>query len=202
MEIITILASNISLFLYKNNIVDRHDLEIYQYGFEMIISTILGFIITLIIGIILNMSLLSIAYYIIFVFLRQLTGGYHANTYLKCNTLFAIITFTTLGTTKLLCKVGKYNMILLLIIVLFSLFVVLRYAPVENPNKSLGQKQIKQNRKVSLFSFAFFNLLSFILYFSMIKASLLISLTLLNITLLIVISKLKEGDVCDEKEHS
>ncbi len=25
MEIITILASNISLFLYKNNIVDRHD---------------------------------------------------------------------------------------------------------------------------------------------------------------------------------
>ena len=32
MEIITILASNISLFLYKNNIVDRHDLEIYQYG--------------------------------------------------------------------------------------------------------------------------------------------------------------------------
>ena len=199
MEIITILASNISLFLYKNNIVDRHDLEIYQYGFEMIISTILGFIITLIIGIILNMS---IAYYIIFVFLRQLTGGYHANTYLKCNTLFAIITFTTLGTTKLLCKVGKYNMILLLIIVLFSLFVVLRYAPVENPNKSLGQKQIKQNRKVSLFSFVFFNLLSFILYFSMIKASLLISLTLLNITLLIVISKLKEGDVCDEKEHS
>ena len=199
MEIITILASNISLFLYKNNIVDRHDLEIYQYGFEMIISTILGFIITLIIGIILNMSLLSIAYYIIFVFLRQLTGGYHANTYLKCNTLFAIITFTTLGTTKLLCKVGKYNMILLLIIVLFSLFVVLRYAPVD---KSLGQKQIKQNRKVSLFSFVFFNLLSFILYFSMIKASLLISLTLLNITLLIVISKLKEGDVCDEKEHS
>ena len=61
MESITILASNISLFLYKNNIVDRHDLEIYQYGFEMIISTILGFIITLIIGIILNMSLLSIA---------------------------------------------------------------------------------------------------------------------------------------------
>lgn len=34
MEIITILASNISLFLYKNNIVDRYDFWGIAFGLK------------------------------------------------------------------------------------------------------------------------------------------------------------------------
>lgn len=195
MEIITILGRNISLFLCRNNIISEQDLEIYQYGFETIISTVLGFMITLLIGFILDMQLLSVLYYVIFVFLRQLTGGYHADTYLKCNTIFAIITFITLGITKLLHITGKYSLIFLMILTIFSLLIIWRYAPVENPNKPLDSEQIMRNHKMSLLLSVSLSLLSFILYFAMAEVSLLITLTMFCVSLLIIISKLKKGGV-------
>ncbi|MBO5383677.1 MAG: accessory gene regulator B family protein [Ruminococcus sp.] len=195
MEIITILGRNISLFLCRNNIISEQDLEIYQYGFETIISTVLGFMITLLIGFILDMQLLSVLYYVIFVFLRQLTGGYHADTYLKCNTIFAIITFITLGITKLLHIIGKYSLIFLMILTIFSLLIIWRYAPVENPNKPLDSEQIMRNHKMSLLLSVSLSLLSFILYFAMAEVSLLITLTIFCVSLLIIMSKLKKGGV-------
>lgn len=59
--------------------------EVYQYGFEIIFSTLIGFFITIAIGAVFRMFLVSLVYYFAFVALRQFTGGYHANTYLKCN---------------------------------------------------------------------------------------------------------------------
>ena len=70
---ITFLSKCISHFLCKNNVITEEDFSIYQYGFEIIFSTILGFLITIGIGFLLRMEILSILYYIIFVTLRQLT---------------------------------------------------------------------------------------------------------------------------------
>lgn len=76
---ITNLSNRISIFLLSKKIITLEEIKIYQYGFEMILSTILGFMITLAIGFLLNIKVLSLLYYTIFVLIRQLTGGYHAN---------------------------------------------------------------------------------------------------------------------------
>ena len=100
-KIITFLGKSISHFLCEKKVIAEQEVEVYQYGFEILISTTLGLLITVAIGIVLNMFFLSVLYYVIFVMVRQWTGGYHADSYLKCNITFAGITFFTLGMTKL-----------------------------------------------------------------------------------------------------
>lgn len=48
---ISFLSNFIALFLYKNNIIDKEKIEVCQYGFEIIVSTIIGFLLVLISGI-------------------------------------------------------------------------------------------------------------------------------------------------------
>ena len=55
---ITFLSKCISHFLCKNNVITEEDFSIYQYGFEIIFSTILGFLITIGIGFLLRMEIL------------------------------------------------------------------------------------------------------------------------------------------------
>ena len=102
MNMITILSKSISHFLLERDIIPREEAEIYQYGFETIISTVLGFLIIASLGILFHMFWLALLYYAVFVFLRQLTGGYHADTYFRCNFTFAILSGTLFGVTRLL----------------------------------------------------------------------------------------------------
>lgn len=147
---ITFLGKNISLFLCKKNIIPKEEADIYQYGFETILSTVLGFVITLVMGLAFKMVLLSIIYYGIFVTLRQLTGGYHADSYLKCNIVFSFVTFFVLVMTKLICISQMYTIPLHLLLLLITVICIWHFAPVENLNKPLTLKQKDRNHKTSL----------------------------------------------------
>lgn len=46
-EMIAELSKRMSLFLCKKEIVEQEMAEVYQYGFEIIFSTLIGFFITL-----------------------------------------------------------------------------------------------------------------------------------------------------------
>ena len=50
-EMIAELSKRMSLFLCKKEIVEQEMAEVYQYGFEIIFSTLIGFFITIAIGI-------------------------------------------------------------------------------------------------------------------------------------------------------
>ena len=193
------LSKYISHFLYKNKIVDEDDLSIYQYGFEIIISTLLGFLITILIGIVLKMIFTSILYYIIFVFVRQLTGGYHANSYFKCNLIFAIISFMTLGITKLAVISEQYTFAFYLILLITSLLIIGLYSPVENEFKPLDAKQKKKNHIIGFIFGSLLSIISCILFHFTVKISILITLTLFMISMLIVIERIRKGGKEDEK---
>lgn len=144
--------------------IEELEIEIYRYGFEILISTILGLLITITIGILLRMFFLSVLYYVIFVSVRQLTGGYHATSYLKCNLLFSAVTLYTLGMVKIsymndLYTITKHGLIL--VVVMLSVW---KYAPVENPNKPLTESHMIRNHKISLILIAVLGVLSCILY--------------------------------------
>ena len=147
---ITFFGKSISLFLCRKNIIAKEEIDIYQYGFEAILSTVLGFIITLLIGLAFNMILLSVIYYGIFVTVRQLTGGYHATSYLKCNILFSLVTFFVLGMTRLICISQMYSLVFHMLLLIISAICIWRFSPVENPSKPLTYKQKDRNHKVAM----------------------------------------------------
>lgn len=197
-KMIVSLSKYISNFLNEKKVVSEEDIPVYQYGFEIIISTILGFLIVLGIGILLNMKLLSMLYYIIFVFMRQLTGGYHADTYLKCNLIFGFLSFVTMGITKLAVNTRQYNLIFYLILMGISLAVIWVYSPIENKNKPLDEKQKKKNHILSCIYSCVLSVINCILFKYAVKISILLILTLFMISVLIIISKLLEGEKNNE----
>ena len=85
------LSNYLVRVLLKNEIIEADKIEIYQYGYEIMISTIITFLIVLISGIILNCLPAALLYFGIFVVMRQICGGYHAQHYWSCNTLFAVV---------------------------------------------------------------------------------------------------------------
>ena len=198
MEIITFLSKTISHFLCKNNVIKEQELEIYQYGFEIIISTLLGFLITLLVGLIFQMVLLSVLYYVIFVVLRQLTGGYHADSYLKCNLIFSGVSLFTLGMTKLCYFSNLYTITFHVLILAIVVLSVCKFAPIENPNKPMTEDELKRNHMFSIVLTLILVAASYILFYFQLEISILIAFTLLSISVLILIAKTRKGGASNE----
>ncbi|MGN0631755.1 MAG: accessory gene regulator B family protein [Ruminococcus sp.] len=195
---ITFLSKTISHFLYRNSVINKQELEVYQYGFEIIISTLLGFLITLLVGVVFQMILLSVLYYVIFVVLRQLTGGYHADSYLKCNLVFFGVSLFTLGMTKLCYFSNMYTITFHVLILAIVVLSVCKFAPIENPNKPMTEDELKRNHRFAIVLTLVLAAVSCILFYFQLEISILIAFTLLSISVLIVIAKTVEGGVSNE----
>lgn len=196
------ISKKISLFLCRNNIIENEDIEIYKYGFETICSTIIGFVITFAIGMIFRMFFLSIVYYVIFVTIRQFTGGYHANSYFKCNLTFAVVTTLVFGFTKMAVYSQTYTIPNHILFLVLSFIVILHFVPVENENKPLDQKQKKRNRYIAIVLTLVISVLSCAVYIFSVKTSALMAFTQLSIAVLIVITKLEKGVKEDEEGNT
>ncbi len=196
------LCKVITHFLCRKKIIAQNELEIYQYGFEIIISTIISLVICLTIGIILDISFYSFLFLIIFVPIRSITGGYHADSYLKCNIIFTIVTLFVLGFSKFLWINRGLTFSTNLVTLFVSFIIILIYAPVENKNKPLNKTLKKRNRILSVLATFIIILIDTILYNKFIYFSTIVTLTLVVITLLIVIEKiLSERSENHEENH-
>ena len=78
------LSSKITELLINRDVISSENKELYDYGFFILLSQILYFIIALIFGIIFNVLLQSVVFYIAFQFIRKYAGGYHASTEGRC----------------------------------------------------------------------------------------------------------------------
>ena len=194
------ISKRISLFLCRKNIIKHEDIEIYKYGFETMCSTILGLILTLAIGLTFKMFFLSIVYYVVFVTIRQFTGGYHANSYFKCNLTFAVVTVLVFGFTKMAVYSETYTMPNHILFLFLSFIIVFHFSPIENENKPLDQDQKKRNKKIAVALTLTISILSCALYFFAVQVSALLAFTQLAIAVLIVITKIEIGGEKDAED--
>lgn len=195
------ISKKISLFLCRKSIIKHDDIEIYEYGFETICSTVLGLVITLAIGLIFRMFLLSIAYYIMFVAIRQFTGGYHAKSYFRCNLTFSIVTIFVFSLTKMAVYSKMYTVPNHILFLFLSFIVVFHFAPIENENKPLDQKQKKRNKKIAIALTLVVSLLSCAVYVFSVQTSALLAFTQLAIAVLIVITRIGKGGKKDGEDE-
>lgn len=194
---ISFLSHRIALFLKDNDIVDNETSQVCQYGFEIIISTLVGFLLVVFIGVCCEEFLSAVLFYALFVGIRLSTGGYHASTHLRCKLLLCICCLFTVLTTKKFIE--NYNFMIQTIIILLYLFIVILFAPIEHKNAPLDSFTMKRNRVISIivsFIFAFVIMLG---YFEFKKTAMVSSLTLLVVALLMLLSKLAERRDSDEK---
>ena len=157
------LSKRLTGKLLERNIISEEYYEVYKYGVEIVISSIIGFLLTVAIGTALGMIESSLIYYVIFVSLRKFTGGFHANTYLKCNTVFSVVTTFVLLFSKIssLMNLSWFAFISLYCIAILT-FIWL--APVENPNKPIEKKDKKRSKLISIILSLSLFVLSLLLY--------------------------------------
>ena len=75
----------------KKHIVEVSDAEICQYGLEVILSTGVNFLNVILIGFLLGKTGTAFCYFLILATVRTQTGGYHADTYCRCELLYMVV---------------------------------------------------------------------------------------------------------------
>lgn len=85
------ISEILSNIMVRYNLIERKDLEIYNYGWYQLLILIINIGIIFILGIITKEIISLIIYLTMFSFLRSYAGGYHALTARRC---FAINVFS------------------------------------------------------------------------------------------------------------
>ena len=127
--------------------ITEDERELYIYGFFMLLSHIMYFVLACIFGILFKCFIESIIFYIAFQFIRRYAGGYHAATETRCEILSTLSIFASTGIIKL-SKIHDFKTILL-IITLISVVIIFILCPLDTPEKPLSDKEFKYFRKIS-----------------------------------------------------
>lgn len=150
-------------FLSKNMIIETEYEEVYAYGIEILLSTILNFIVALIIAIISHEFVACLINLTAFVTIRIYAGGYHADTHLRCMTILIGVLLIFIFVIKVISL--KLMMILSPILLIISAVIIFKYAPVEHPNKPLSDKKKLKLRRKALISLSIWILFCICFYF-------------------------------------
>jgi accessory gene regulator B len=121
------------------------DIDIYEYGLEILIADIITFAVTFIVAAILNVVFQTVFYYIAFIGLRRCAGGYHASTRMRC----FVISMSTWLIAMWIIGLSSSLVALSILFSLISCAIIWLFAPVENHNNPLSAAQEKRMKRIS-----------------------------------------------------
>ena len=130
-------------FMLENKIIPEQDKEIYRFGFVLMLRIILNVLTLLFIGTCFNMIVESITFLIFSLMLRSYSGGFHSDNPVICFLISVLATISML----FVIKSGMWSVQFSCALIVLSIGVILRYAPVEHKNKPLEEIERKIYRK-------------------------------------------------------
>ena len=129
--------------LLRDGIISPDDVEIVEYGLENLGSSMLGMLITLLIGYCFDFLLGSFLLWLLILPLRKNAGGFHAKTKVRC-----LMFSTAILLVSIICFVQSgWPVEGYILIMAISAVVIFIMAPVENNNKHLDQTEQKVYRR-------------------------------------------------------
>lgn len=194
------ISVKITNCLLKKDILVCEEKDIYEYGFELLISSALGFLIILTAGLIFNILLESMLFYFIFISVRPFCGGYHADSHLKCKLTFVLTYVIVMFFSRIFA--ANYMLIYNLLVLTVYILSIILYAPIEHPNKPIDKAEIARNRKISIILAFTLSAISIVVSAFSVKYSAIISLTLFSVAMLMIITKLKKEEVLSENNYN
>lgn len=129
--------------LLSKEVIVREEYEIYQFGLEQLLSTMLSLLSVLTIGLILDVLLQSIVFVTAYKFIRQYAGGYHASTPVRCYALSIVTVIIVLSVIKYI----PIQTAVLLILSGLSGIIIWLLAPVDTENKRIDIAEYRYFRK-------------------------------------------------------
>jgi len=131
----------------ENNIVNEKRYILVCFGTELFLITVIKFVGLFILASILGMLKEALIFIIAFSSLRIQAGGIHSNSFWKCFIITNTLTIVSILLTKYFFI--KQGILLLLILLIFSIILVFKYAPVDTPNRIIDESETKKYKKRS-----------------------------------------------------
>ena len=169
----------------RQNVADEEKKEIYIYGIELLVSSLIGAVLILGISIGIGKIWSGVVFLSVFILVRQYTGGYHADTYVRCNAAFVLTYLLTVG-IWIFCRVHDLK-VAVWFILLGAYIIMAVLAPVENKNKPLDDEEVKKYKWKSIVIYSAFIMVVFY------EGCLYIKIILIIIAVLMVLGKFKEN---------
>lgn len=138
------IASRICERLIQNHTIPERKRAVYLYGFEVILSSFVYFLIFLFTSIISKCLTASLFFWLGIFIIRKIAGGHHAKSYLSCHLLFEsnhIIFILLLHFVS--SALYAYIILASLTIAILS---ILFFAPIDHKNKPFIKTEYKRYR--------------------------------------------------------
>ena len=148
------IAKKIVEFYVRSGAVpdDEDHRELYQYGVEIFLSSAGNLLIIALLGLLFGSLTASVLFLLVFLLIRRHSGGYHADTYLRCNVVFGCVFLAVLLLAKL-CAHIPFLCIPLAVLTASGIIVVWKYAPVPNPHKTLNDRQKRNAHRFAILGY-------------------------------------------------
>ena len=127
-------------------IIDDSDKDIYEYGLELLLFSVINIAVIMITAIFINRIIESVALLALVIPLQSFGGGYHAKTHLRCFLIMYI------GWWLIMNLITYMTILTILVISIISLIAIFYLAPVSNENVPLSNKQRLKMRKLARFA--------------------------------------------------
>ena len=148
----------------KNGVIQEADAEAYQYGLELMLSTLINVAVMIGLSIVFGHTWLFIPYLVAFIPLRLSAGGYHAKHHFSCILFNATVYLASLvAVTTLLTPTAILACIMESCV---SLALIFFLAPVPAKNKPLSAAERKRNRYIALSLGFLFLILCMLFYYT------------------------------------
>lgn len=142
---------------YNDDLGDKETQEVAVYGIEISLSSIVNYILILIVGMCVHSVFSAFLFLIVFNGMRKYIGGYHCSTYSKCNVtlclIFALVQFFS-KISMLYTDLG-----LLTILLLWCGYGIWFLGPVQNSHKPLTLEQKIRCHKIAKFLYIFISIM-------------------------------------------
>ena len=144
---ISVVAARITEALCASNAIEECDRELYQYGFFLILSRIVFFLFTFLVGTLFGVRGESVVFYIMFSLLRSYAGGIHAKTETSCTLWTGISLFLSVAVIYILQSLQCIWIATGLLIYGFTLILLI--SPLDTQTKPLTEAEKKYYRRVT-----------------------------------------------------
>ena len=188
-------------FITKQGIIgtDEDVQDFYRYGIEISISSFLNIALVLILGLVLGHFPESVIYLTLFIFIRSFTGGYHADTYFRCNLLMCVLFVLVILLNKIAAPYMTFPAYLCLICL--AEIIILCLGPIENKNKPISESKKKVLKIVGFVVSAALNTAGIILSDTRIGSTVIFTCLIIAILMIAAMIKEKRGEKNEEDQE-
>lgn len=176
------ISKHIYNFMSRYIKVDPELKDVYIYGIEITISTTLNVFLVMLAAVLLRSPLSGVCHLGCLFILRSFCGGYHADSYFKCNSLMVVFFVISYFGGRLLVYFNLANFQLTSILLMLAFLPIYAFAPVKNKHKILSESKAKKCRILSIIIYIVLSLVGLYLTFFDFLYGSIITVTLIEIS--------------------